>query len=117
MIKNFNEYLNEEKIPDILLKAFQDLSYYIGGLEMLEKESNKKSVIAQIRDWGNWEHDYEDYERDEDDYEDDDFMILSSFSRKKLVEIIKKVLAENKKVKITYQTGEKNWIYFNITKK
>ena len=115
MIKKFNEYINEGKVPAILQKALSDLESEFGRLDVESEDS--KEIEASIRDWGNWEHDYEDYERDEEDFEDDDFMILSDRSRKQAYDKIKKVEKANKKVKISMNTSEKNWIYFYIRKK
>ena len=98
-----------------LKDVYNDLNSKFYGLRL--NEETEDNISCDIRNWGNWEHDYEDYERDEEDYEDDDQMILSNDSYKRLKELVNEVSSKYLDVKITYSTGEKNYIDFEITRK
>jgi len=98
-----------------LKDVYNDLNNKFYGLRI--NEEREDYISCDIRNWGNWEHDYSDYERNEDDYEDDDQMILSSDSYKRLKEIVNEVSSKYPDAKITYSTSEKNYIDFEIYKK
>jgi hypothetical protein len=98
-----------------LKDVYSDLRSRIGGLSI--NEESETEIEADVRNWGNWEHDYEDYDRDEDDFEDDDSMILSNSSYKKMNEIVKEVKDKYPDVEIQWGTSEKNYIDFTISHK
>jgi len=62
-----------------------------------------------IRDWGYWES---DEFGDED--EDDDYQTLSAESKRDLEKVISLFQKRNKGLSISYNTGEKNWIYISV---
>jgi hypothetical protein len=99
-----------------LKDVYSDLRSRIGGGLSINEESETE-IEADVRNWGNWEHDYEDYDRDEDDFEDDDSMILSNSSYKKMNEIVKEVKDKYPDVEIQWGTSEKNYIDFTISHK
>jgi hypothetical protein len=110
MIQKFENFINEAK--EINLDAvYQDLKRKIGSDLKIEDES-KTEISAEIRYWGDWESDPQEEEEEDDDQE-----ILTSNSRKQLNKIISELEKEHKKVKFSWTTGEKNWIYFTISKK
>jgi hypothetical protein len=98
-----------------LKNVYNDLQYKVGRMEI--NEETKDYINCYIRDWGNWEHDYEDYERDEEDFEDDDAMILSNESYNRMKKIVDEVRAKYTDVKINWGTSEKNYIDFQISRK
>jgi hypothetical protein len=98
-----------------LKDVYNDLRSKVGRLEI--QEETKDYINCDIRDWGNWEHDYQDYERDEEDFEDDDFMILSESSGKKMQSIVEEIRNKYPTVSIKWNTSEKNYIDFNISRK
>jgi hypothetical protein len=98
-----------------LKDVYNDLRSRVGRLQINDETDDY--INCDIRDWGNWEHDYEDYERDEEDFEDDDSMILSNSSAKKMQEIIEEIRAKYPTAKIQWGTSEKNYIDFNISRK
>jgi hypothetical protein len=117
-----NKYQESQSEPKIepkmtnLNDVYEDLrSRFRGGMRLNEEKPDY--ISCDIRNWGNWEHDYEDYERDEEDFEDDDSMILSSESYKRLKELVNEVSSKYPDVKIAYSTSEKNYIDFEIYRK
>jgi hypothetical protein len=98
-----------------LKNVYNELRSKVHGLSI--NEETKDNISCSVRDWGNWEHDYEDYERDEEDFEDDDSMILSSQSAINLHKIVKEVMDKYPNAMIDWNTSEKNYIDFNISKK
>jgi len=116
-LENKYEETQPETKPKMtnLKDVYNDLNNKFYGLRLNEETENY--ISCDIRNWGNWEHDYEDYEIDEEDYEDDDQMILSNDSYKRLKELVNEVSSKYPDVKITYSTGEKNYIDFEITRK
>lgn len=115
--KEVKEEKKEAVSSEVNLKdVYNDLKKAIGsGLKITTEKENY--INSEIRNWGNWEHDYEDYEREEEDFEDDDFMILSSNSISKLSEIIKGLKTKYPDVSIKFETSEKNYIDFHISRK
>ena len=97
-----------------LKNVYNELRSKVHGLSI--NEETKDNISCSVRDWGNWEHDYEDYERDEEDFEDDDSMILSSQSAINLHKIVKEVM-DKYTAMINWSTSEKNYIDFNISRK
>jgi hypothetical protein len=108
------EYAKGGSILD-LKDVYNELRSRIGRLEINEETSNY--IYCDIRDWGNWEHDYEDYDRDEEDFEDDDAMILSRESSMRMSNIVKEVRAKYPSASISWNTSEKNYIDFQISRK
>jgi hypothetical protein len=98
-----------------LKDVYYDLSNKVGRLQINDETDDY--ISCDIRDWGNWEHDYEDYERDEEDFEDDDSMILSDSSAKIMQDIVEQVRAKYPNALIKWNTSEKNYIDFNISRK
>ena len=109
-----NKMAEGGKVLD-LKDVYNDLRSKVGRLEI--QEETKDYINCDIRDWGNWEHDYQDYERDEEDFEDDDFMILSESSGKKMQSIVEEIRNKYPTVSIKWNTSEKNYIDFNISRK
>lgn len=105
---------NGGKVLD-LKDVYYDLSNRVGRLQINDETDDY--ISCDIRDWGNWEHDYEDYERDEEDFEDDDSMILSDSSAKRMQDIVEQVRAKYPSASIKWGTSEKNYIDFNISRK
>jgi len=105
---------NGGKVLD-LKDVYYDLSNRVGRLQINDETDDY--ISCDIRDWGNWEHDYEDYERDEEDFEDDDSMILSDSSAKIMQDIVEQVRAKYPSALIKWNTSEKNYIDFNISRK
>ena len=95
--------------------VYNDLTRKVGRLEI--NEESKDYIYCDIRDWGNWEHDYEDYERDEEDFEDDDSMILSESSGKKMQSIVEEIRTKYPTASIRWNATEKNYIDFKISRK
>ena len=108
------EYAKGGSILD-LKDVYNELRSRIGRLEINEETSNY--IYCDIRDWGNWEHDYEDYDRDEEDFEDDDAMILSRESSMRMSNIVNEVRAKYPSASISWNTSEKNYIDFQISRK
>ena len=98
-----------------LKDVYNELRRKVGRLEI--NEETKENINCDIRDWGNWEHDYEDYERDEEDFEDDDSMILSESSGKKMQSIVEEIRTKYPTASIRWSTSEKNYIDFQISRK
>ena len=98
-----------------LKDVYNELRSKVGRLEI--NEESKDYIYCDIRDWGNWEHDYEDYERDEEDFEDDDSMILSESSGKKMQSIVEEIRTKYPTASIKWNTTEKNYIDFKISRK
>lgn len=99
-----------------LKKVYRELKSEVRPGMRLDQETDDE-IQCSIRNWGNWEHDYEDYDRDESDYEDDDYMILSDASYKKMDDVINKLSDKYPQASIEWGTSEKNWIDFTITRK
>jgi hypothetical protein len=112
--KEFIEYAKGGEILD-LQDVYKELRSKVGRLEI--NEETKDNITCDIRDWGNWEHDYEDYDRDEEDFEDDDSMILSRESSMRMSNIVKEVRAKYPSASISWNTSEKNYIDFQISRK
>jgi hypothetical protein len=110
----YDDYAKGGKVLD-LKEVYDDLRSKVGRLQI--NEENKDFISCDIRDWGNWEHDYEDYERDEEDFEDDDSMILSRDSEIKMDKIVNDVKAKYPNALIRWSTSEKNYIDFQISRK
>ena len=108
------EYAKGGQVLD-LKDVYNELRSKVGRLEI--NEESKDYIYCDIRDWGNWEHDYEDYERDEEDFEDDDSMILSENSAKKMQTIVEEIRTKYPTASIRWNTSEKNYIDFNISRK
>ena len=98
-----------------LKDVYYDLQKEVGHMSI--NEETKDYINSDIRDWGNWEHDYEDYERDEEDFEDDDDMILSHDSGKMMQNIINEIRIKYPSVLIKWDTSEKNHVDFYISRK
>ena len=64
---------------------------------------------AAIRDYGRWENPPE--ARGEEDY---DWQELSAKSHQDLEKSIKDMAKSYPKLKFTYTTGEKNWLYLHV---
>ena len=108
------EYAKGGQVLD-LKDVYNELRSKVGRLEI--NEESKDYIYCDIRDWGNWEHDYEDYERDEEDFEDDDSMILSESSGKKMQSIVEEIRTKYPTASIKWNTTEKNYIDFKISRK
>ena len=108
------DYAKGGKVLD-LKDVYNELRSKVGRLEI--NEESKDYIYCDIRDWGNWEHDYEDYERDEEDFEDDDSMILSESSGKKMQSIVEEIRTKYPTASIKWNTTEKNYIDFKISRK
>jgi hypothetical protein len=108
------EYAKGGQVLD-LKDVYNELRSKVGRLEI--NEESKDYIYCDIRDWGNWEHDYEDYERDEEDFEDDDSMILSESSAKKMQSIVEEIRTKYPTSSIRWNTSEKNYIDFKISRK
>jgi len=101
------------KVEFNLKEVYNELKSKIRPGLQLDNE-DKDQLQCSIRNWGQWEHDYEDYDRDESDFEDDDYMILTDKSREALVKIIDEIKEKYPQVSIEWNTSEKNWIDFSI---
>lgn len=108
------DYAKGGKVLD-LKDVYYELRSKVGRLEI--NEETKENINCDIRDWGNWEHDYEDYERDEEDFEDDDSMILSESSAQKMQKIVEEIRTKYPTASIRWSTSEKNYIDFQISRK
>jgi hypothetical protein len=108
------EYAQGGKLLD-LKDVYNELRSKVGRLEI--NEESKDYIYCDIRDWGNWEHDYEDYERDEEDFEDDDSMILSETSAKNMQSIVEEIRTKYPTASIRWNATEKNYIDFKISRK
>jgi len=97
-----------------LKKVYSEIVSSVGRLR-LDQETDDE-IQCSIRDWGNWDHDYEDSDRDDDDYEDDDYEILSDASYLKMNKIIDEIKDKFPQADIDWGTSEKNWIDFTITR-
>jgi hypothetical protein len=64
---------------------------------------------AAIRYWDKWEADYGD-----EDEEDNDQEVLAKSAIAKLEKVIVDLMKRHPKMKFTYTTGEKNWIYLHV---
>ena len=102
---------------DNRMKALYELRKYMGTPVHTTPDSqeelqviteNDKELVAEIRYWGEWEH--ADNSRN---IEDDDFMVLSRGSEKRLNDIIS-IIQKRYPVTIFWQTGEKNWLEIQI---
>ena len=114
------EYYNSSKFAKggtilNLQDVYNELRSKVGRLSINEETTDY--INCDIRDWGDWEHDYEDYDRDEEDFEDDDFMILSRESSMRMSNIVKEVRAKYPDALISWNTSEKNYIDFEIKRK
>ena len=108
------EYAKGGQVLD-LKDVYNELRSKVGRLEI--NEETKENINCDIRDWGNWEHDYEDYERDEEDFEDDDSMILSESSAQRMKKIVEEIRTKYPTASIRWSTSEKNYIDFQISRK
>lgn len=66
-----------------------------------EKEGKRYGI--EVRYWGHWEGD--------DGSGDFDYQELSSRSSKEIASILRDAEARHKNVKLSYESGEKNWLY------
>lgn len=96
-----------------LRDVLDDLEDKVGRLSI--NEESKDVIRADIRHWGDWEHDYMDYERDEEDFEDDDFMKLTNRSYREMNDIVKGVQQRHPEAWVLWDTSEKNHIDFTIS--
>jgi len=97
-----------------LRDVYDDLRYKVREIRL--NEETKDYIYCDVRHWGIWEHDY-DNERKEEDYEDDDSMILSTDSSKRMNEIVKEISSRYPDININWGTSEKNYIDFQISRK
>ena len=96
-----------------LRDVFNDLEDKVGELRIYEE--GKDGIRADIRHWGDWEHDYMDYERSREDFEDDDFMKLTNESYRAMNDIVKGVQQRHPEAWVLWDAGEKNFIDFHIS--
>jgi hypothetical protein len=68
-------------------------------------EKDGKGFEISVRDWGTWEGD-----GGSGDY---DFQELSKESSKEIAKILQQVEKRHPTVALTFQTGEKNWLYLH----
>ena len=105
----------EEVAPQLdLNKVYYALKSEVKPGMRLDQESDDE-IQCSIRDWGNWDHDWDDG-RDEEDYEDDDYEVLSDASNDSMTKIVDSIKDKFPQVDIDWGTSEKNWIDFTITR-
>jgi hypothetical protein len=108
----------EEHAKSFVLKLANDLVNLLSdkpegrevALHDIDKAEYKNGkAMAALRYWGKWET-----PSDAEDDEDYDWQNLSSESSKKLKDYIETFNNRHPEVTITFNTGEKNWIYVYV---
>jgi len=107
-------------VIDSRFKAFNELKKYMGIPIFIEPDDqeelqitmiNDNELLSEIRYWGEWEH-----ADNSKNIEDDDFMVLSKGSEKRLNDIIS-IVQKRYPVSILWETEEKNWLVIKIINK
>jgi hypothetical protein len=103
----------EAALSDLLstVKSIRSSSMW-GNYDARGPEQDGNGWIAEIRDWGNWQ--VPDGEEDDGDY---DWEELTDESGAKLQKIVDEYAKRYPTIKFSWQTGEKNWIYFHARAK
>ena len=87
---------------------------FLGGSTRVVDELYGKQVAGfEVRHWGQWEFPKDEYDDGDGDY---DWEVLTAASSKKIKDFVAGLNASQKEYKISWTTGEKNWITVYISK-
>jgi hypothetical protein len=87
-----------------------------GNYDARGPERDGDGWMAEIRDWGNWQLPA-GADPSDDEYQDYDWEELSYESSAKLQSIVDDFSKQYPNIAFSWQTGEKNWIYFHAKAK
>jgi hypothetical protein len=118
MNKSFKLFLeadvkNSLKIADEVVAMLKNKpeGHHVRSSDIDKAEMNGPKAMAALRNWGDWETPSDAHDEDEEDY---DWQELSDSSYKKLKAYVEEFQKKYPEVKITYGSGEKNWIYIYV---
>jgi len=103
---NINSLQKMEEIKDIINRKF----------DIRVHELNSTCLIADCRNWGQWQFP-EDMDCDDGEDEDCDYEELTEESSRELEEFFNILRKDYPEYSCTYNTSEKNYIDFQVTPK